>query len=388
VNQTVPVQTSGIEVAPRAMTRGVLAPTILHVFSTFAVGGPQRRFVQLAHHFGSRFRNLVRPMDGRTDAAALLDESASTEVQPLGFERGNPLRNIKNARRVLAAVRPDLLVTYNWGATEWGAANHPRLARHIHIEDGFGPEEADRQLLRRTLFRRLVLSQSTVVVPSQTLKRIALGAWGLNPDRVRYIPNGIPTARFKGPADPALFASLRGHGPVIGTVATLRREKALDRLVSAFALVRAHVPARLVIVGGGPERERLEALVAARGLASEVTFTGPIAKPERILGAFDVFALSSDTEQMPLSVLEAMAAGRAIVSTDAGDVRDILSEENRPFVVQKYDVALAAMMMAQLRDPGLRARIGAANQARAAAHFDEAQMFTAYGRLFADEAVH
>jgi glycosyltransferase involved in cell wall biosynthesis len=364
------------------------APRILHVFSTFAVGGPQRRFVQLAHRLGDRYHHAIRAMDGRADAASLLDADSPCEVQPLGFARGNPLVNIRGARRVLESLRPDLLVTYNWGATEWAAANYPRPVRHIHIEDGFGPEEADRQLLRRALFRRLVLNRhSTVVVPSQSLRRIALETWGLDPHRVRYIPNGIPTAQFQREADPSL-CGFRGNGPVIGTVATLRREKALDRLISAFALVRAHVPARLVIVGDGPDRSRLEALAAERGLADQITFTGSLASPERILKAFDIFAMSSDTEQMPLSLLEAMAAGRAIASTDAGDIKAMVCEENRPFVVPKYDVALASMLMALLRDNELRNDLGAANRARAVAEFDEKQMVEAYDRLFAGQALH
>jgi glycosyltransferase involved in cell wall biosynthesis len=363
------------------------APVILHVFSTFAVGGPQRRFVQLAHRLGDRYRHIVRPMDGHTDAASLLNAGASCEIQPLGFARGNPIANIRGARRALHELRPDLLVTYNWGATEWAAANHPRSARHIHIEDGFGPEEADKQLLRRAWFRRLVLNRhSTVVVPSQSLRRIALEAWNLDPDRVRYIPNGIPCARFQRDADPSVCA-FRGDGPVIGTVATLRREKALDRLISAFALVRAHMPARLVIVGDGPDRDRLEAFAVDRRLADQVTFTGSLAAPERVLKAFDVFAMSSDTEQMPLSLLEAMAAGRAVASTDAGDIKAMVAEENRSFVVPKYDVALASMLMALLRDADLRRRLGAANQARAMAEFDETQMVEAYDRLFAGETI-
>ncbi|MGE3332912.1 MAG: glycosyltransferase family 4 protein [Rhodospirillaceae bacterium] len=388
MNQAISVTPGPITAADVSMTSAA-APTLLHVFSTFAVGGPQRRFVQLANHFGSRFHHLIRPMDGRTDAAALLDADASAEIQPLGFRRGNALANIRSARAVLAEVRPDVLVTYNWGATEWAAANYRNPVRHIHIEDGFGPEEANKQLLRRVLFRRLVLNRhSTLVVPSQSLKRIALDVWGLDPHRIRYIPNGIPTARFARNPDPAFSAAFHGKGGVIGTVATLRREKALDRLIAAFALVRAHIPGHLVIVGDGPDRGRLEAFVAERGLRAHVTFTGAIAAPERILRAFDVFAISSDTEQMPLSVLEAMAAGRAVASTDAGDIRTMLAEENRPFVVPRYDVALASMMMALLRDSALRERLGAANQARAAVHFDEAQMCAAYGRLFSGNALH
>ncbi|MGE4062926.1 MAG: glycosyltransferase family 4 protein [Rhodospirillaceae bacterium] len=388
MNQTVSLAPGPVPVSDAA-PGPARAPVILHVFSTFAVGGPQRRFVQLVHHLGDRFRHVVRAMDGRTDAAALLDERAACEFQPLGFARGNAIANIRQARRTLSTLKPDLLVTYNWGATEWAAANTPKAVRHIHIEDGFGPEEAERRFLRRSLFRRLVLNRhSTVVVPSQSLKRIALTDWGLDSHRVRYIPNGIACSRFLRAPDPELAARFRGAGAVIGTIATLRREKALDRMISALGLVRAHMPARLVIVGDGPDRSRLEAFAAERGLAEHVTFTGSLAAPERILRAFDVFAVSSDTEQMPLSVLEAMAAGRAVVSTDAGDIKAMLAEENRAYVVPRYDVALASMMMALLRDEALRRRLGEANQARAAAEFDERQMVEAYRRLFTGGVLH
>jgi glycosyltransferase involved in cell wall biosynthesis len=388
MNQTVSVSPAAASLSNAPLPQGP-APFVLHVFPSFEVGGSQRRFAQLVHRFLGKYRHIVRSMNGRSDALSLLDASAPCEFQPLGFERGSAFSNIRAARRALDTLKPDLLVTYNWGATEWAAANHPRAVRHIHIEDGFGPEEAHKRFLRRGLFRRLVLNRhSTVVVPSRTLKRIALEEWGLDPHRVRYIPNGIDCSRFHSAPDTALTSHFRGEGPTIGTVATLRREKALDRMISALALVRAHMPARLVIVGDGPDRGRLEAFAAARGLTDHITFTGALAAPERILKAFDVFSISSDTEQMPLSILEAMAAGRAIASTDAGDIKAMIAEENRPYVVPKYDVALASMMMAQLRDPDLRRRLGEANQARAAAEFDERQMVEAYDRLFAGEVLH
>ena len=84
----------------------------------------------------------------------------------------------------------------------------------------------------------------------------------------------------------------------------------------------------------------LESQSRAMGLDDIVTFTGAIEDPARLLGVFDVFALSSDTEQMPISVLEAMAAGLPVASVDVGDVKEMLSLENRPFVVnQRFDIA-------------------------------------------------
>ena len=95
-----------------------------------------------------------------------------------------------------------------------------------------------------------------------------------------------------------------------------------------------------------------------------------------------MFALSSDTEQMPMSVLEAMAAGLPVAATDVGDVAAMLAEDNRPFVTPPDDAALAGAMATLLDRPALGKSIGAANRARAAREFDEATMVRAYAALF------
>ena len=359
------------------------APLILHVFSTFAVGGPQRRFAAMANFFGSRYRHRVISLDDRTDAQALL--KTPCVVQPAPFRRSNPLADIYRAQKFIRRTKPDLLVTYNWGAMEWGAANLAAGVRHVHIEDGFGPEEAERQLLRRVWFRRAVLNRrSMLVLPSQTLMRIARKTWHIQGKRMMYVPNGIPCARFQMARESSLV--FPGSGPIIGTVAALRREKALGRLIEAFTLLRTKRAARLVIVGDGPERTSLEQLVHARGIQDSVFFTGALERPERAMGAFDIFALSSDTEQMPLSVLEAMAAGLPVAGTNVGDVRQIVADDNKPYIVARDVLALAGAMRALLDDADVRAAVGAANRARAFNAFDEAVMFTAYDRLFTPPA--
>ena len=361
---------------------------LLHVFPSFAVGGAQVRFAALANRFGSRWRHAIVAMDGNTACRERLHPGLDVTFPAVPLRKGDTPGNIRRCRRALRQLRPDLLVTYNWGAIEWAMANILVRIRHIHIEDGFGPEERARQLPRRVWTRRLVLRRATVVLPSRTLERIALEVWRLPRRRVRHIPNGIDLAGFSPrPAG-------RGEGPVIGTVAALRPEKNLARLLHAFALLPGPaclmparlVPARLVIVGDGPERAGLEALAARLGVAGAVDFTGHLAAPGAAIGGFDLFALSSDTEQMPLSVLEAMAAGLAVAATDVGDVAAMLAVENRPYVVSRDAAALAAAMAALLADPALRQRIGAANRARAAREYDQETMFQAYAGLFDDGA--
>ena len=327
------------------------APLLLHVFPTFAVGGQQMRFIALAAAFGSRYRHIVMAMDNDHACAARLAPGLDVRCEHIEVAKGATFGNVRRFRRRLRAIAPDVLVTYNWGAIEWAMANIPRRVRHIHVEDGFGPEERARQLPRRVLTRRLVLARSTVAVPSRTLWRIATEVWRLDPHRVRYVPNGIDLARFAGSRE-------AGGEPVIGTVAALRPEKNLARLLRAFRLVADVMPARLVIAGDGPERPRLERITRDLGLSELVRFTGHLDDPAVLYRRFDVFALSSDTEQMPLSVIEAMASGLPVAATAVGDVAAMLAAENHAFVTPLEDAALAAAIAALARDAALRARVG------------------------------
>jgi glycosyltransferase involved in cell wall biosynthesis len=351
---------------------------ILHVFSTFAVGGPQVRFCTLTDRLGPAWHHDVVAMDGNTACRERVAPGVSIDFPGMDIKKGDTLGNVRRFAKTLRARRPDLLVTYNFGAIEWALANLFARRPHVHIEDGFGPEERGRQLPRRVLLRRLVLRRATVALPSQTLWRIAIQTWRLPPARVRYLPNGIDLARFAdGPK-----LDWPGEGPVIGTVAALRAEKNLPRLLRAFALLRGDRPARLVLVGDGPERPGLETLAATLGLGSSVIFAGHMADTSRAYRGFDVFALSSDTEQMPMSVLEAMAAALPVAATDVGDVAAMLADDNRPFVVRPDETALAGAFNTLLDAPARRVALGAANRARAQRDFDEAAMVRAYAALF------
>jgi glycosyltransferase involved in cell wall biosynthesis len=349
----------------------------VHVFPGFGVGGAQVRFAALANHFGAEFRHIVVSLDGNLACRDRLRPDLDVTFPEVPAPKRATLANAWRFRRLLRAWRPALLVTNNWGAIEWAMANLLPIARHLHIEDGFGPEERDRQLPRRALIRRLILARSTVVLPSRNLQRIATTVWRLPAAHVRYIPNGIDLERF---AAASALPRAANAPPVIGTVAALRAEKNLPRLLRAFAAV-AHA-ARLVIVGDGPERVVLEALADSLGLQARVRFAGHIDDPAPVYAGFDVFALSSDTEQMPLSVIEAMAAGLPVAATDVGDVRVMLADQNLTFVGKLYESDLARSLTALLDDPALRARIGAANQAKARAEFGQAAMFRAYGALW------
>ena len=349
------------------------------------MGGPQRRFATIVNRLGRKYRHLIVSMSSKTEAAGLLSPAVAFELVPLDPPPGGLLANVLRFRRVLGALRPDLLVTYNWGSLEWALANEigPNWP-HIHIEDGFGPDEATRRFKRRIWLRRLALVRANaIVVPSQNLRRIAADEWKFSERRIVYLPNGVDIARFSArqPVEGQAFVKAEGE-LVVGTCAALRPEKNLSRLIRAFATADV-LSARLVICGEGPERAALEQVAEEMGIGGRVTFTGHLERPESAVPIFDVFAMSSDTEQMPLGLLEAMAAGLPAVATDVGDIRAMVADANRPYVVPvANESALAAALQALLGDPALRSVVGAANLAKARTDFSWDTMIAAYDRLF------
>ncbi len=349
------------------------------MFPTFAVGGAQARFVALANRFGTDYRHIVVALDGQLAARERLSAGLDVQFPAVPAAKAATLANAWRFRGLLRRWRPDLLVTCNWGAIEFALANLLPVVRHIHVEDGFGPEERSVQIRRRVLMRRLALRRSTVVLPSRTLERLATDVWHLK--NVCYVPNGIDLTRFG-------VAPTRGDGEVvIGTVAALRQEKNLGRLIGAFAQMAIGRPAvRLMIVGDGPERPALEALAAARGVAAQVTFTGHREDTPALYAGFDLFALSSDTEQMPLSVLEAMASGLPIAATDVGDVRTMVAPANAAFITPLTEAALAAALAALADDAALRRSLGAANRTKEEQAFDQAVLARRWRAIWDGEA--
>ena len=372
---------SGGGVAARAT-----ALRLLHVIPSFTTGGVPIRLVNVANRLGDDFRHLVLALDGVTGAAARFSAAADYELVSLAIDKTKPIGNLFHFHRTLAALRPDLLLTYNWGAIDWAIVNSLwPVCRHLHFEDGFGPAEMHRTLRRRVLGRRWGLARAErIIVPSRGLEEIARTVWRLPAERLLYLANGVDIGRFARVAEPAIPGFTRRPGErIIGTVAPLRPEKNLHRLIRAFARLPADLEIRLAIVGDGSERASLAAEAERCGAAARIHFAGATAKPEEALHAFDLFAISSETEQMPISVLEAMAAGRAVAGVEVGDIADMVATENRPFIVPRDDEAgLAAAMARLVTAPDLARAIGARNAAKAHAAFDQERMFASYERLY------
>jgi L-malate glycosyltransferase len=364
---------------------------ILHCHSTFSLGGKEARAVRLMNAFGDAAEHVIlSAMPDALGARDAIDPSIRVsfpgEAAPPLYGKPSPARYDRLSRYM---QQFDLVLTYNWGSMDAVGARRifasvRSLPRLIHHEDGFNVSESERLNTKRNLFRRLVLpTAQRLVVPSQRLEDIAYNVWKQPTKHVVRIPNGIDISRYAGLAEAGSIPGfIRAPGDVmVGTLAGLRGVKNLPRLVRAVAAQPPHV--KLVIVGEGPERNTILAEAARLGIADRVLLPGFLAEPHRYVGHFDIFALSSDSEQFPISLVEAMAAGLPAVSTDVGDVMAMVSAENRPYIVLATDEAGYANALSKLEsDQALRTQIGNANRSLAKDAYDEAAMIETYRTLY------
>ncbi len=373
------------------------APHLLHVFATFTASGPQIRASELIHAFGAEFRHSIIGMDGRTDAMALLDDAPQATLlatPPAGtVNRIRRLRGLLRRGEPGVCDRPDLLLTYNWGSFDAVLAARSATARpHVHHEDGFNQDEVDRQKTRRVFARRVLLRGcSRVVVCSHRLLDIATSTWRLPRDKTCLIPNGIHAERFQGgdgrPVREGL--GIPRDALVIGTVGHLRPVKNFARLLAAAARVdatRVRRPIHVILVGDGELRADLEKQArAAPPPGGRVHFPGHRRDLRDFYAAMDLFSLTSDSEQHPVALLEAMAAGLAAAATDVGDIHAVLPDRQRRFLVPADVEApgrLAERFTELLANDDLRAELGRRNALRVQEEYTFDSMVTAYRAVY------
>ena len=360
---------------------------ILHLHSSFDLGGKEARAVRLMAAWGKAATHTI--VSGMPDALSARD------AIPVGIayeiaQNPPPLTGKPSVARFEAIARFmrrfDLVLTYNWGAIDGVMARRafgkgaPPL---VHHEDGFNADEADGLKAQRNVYRRIALPAAhALAVPSRTLEAIALGSWKQPPARVHRISNGIDVAAYATPVADAIPGFARKPGEVvIGALAGLRAVKDLPLLVRAAGGLAERI--RLVIVGEGPERARIEGAAAAMGLSDKLHMPSFLPQPHRYVGLFDILALSSVSEQFPISVVEGMAAGCAIVATDVGDIKEMVAPENRPYIApHHHEVFLRDALQPLVGHEVGRRRLGQLNQAKARADYGEGTMIARYTALY------
>ncbi|MCA8979025.1 MAG: glycosyltransferase [Planctomycetes bacterium] len=363
-------------------------PHLLHVFSTFVPAGPELRFVRLANAAGAAFRHSILSIDGRVDAASLLDGELDARVLDPLPRAGTPA-TVRRLHGLLRELRPDAVLSYNFGALDAVIAARLAGVRVLHHEDGFNADEAQHFKRRREWLRRAFLpGVQRVIVPSSGLEFVARERWHLAPKKLALIPNGIRCDRFSVRDGNAALRAELGIAPdafVVGFVGHLRPVKRPERLLEACAPLCAERDVHLLILGSGEERDELVRRAATGPLAGRVHLVGHRDDPRPYYAAMDAFALVSDSEQMPVALLEAMASALPVVATDVGDVRRILPEAQGPLchpLSNDVVYALSKSLAALADDADLRRDLGAANRARVEDRYDFGAMLEAHTTLW------
>ena len=338
--------------------------------------------------FGTAARHTIASaMPDQTNARDAIAPGVQYEIaqDPPPLTGGLSVARYEAIARYIA--RFDLVLTYNWGAIDGVMAKRafPKtMVPIVHHEDGFNADEADGLKIQRNLYRRMALAAaSALAVPSETLEKIALTIWKQPADKVRRIVNGIPVDRYaKPPQTDAIPGFRRGDKDVVvGTLAGLREVKDLPMLVRAVGGLPERV--KLVIVGEGPERAKIEAAGRAMGMGDRLILPGFLPEPHRYVGLFDIMALSSKSEQFPISVVEGMAAGLPIVAPAVGDILTMLSPNNGAYIARDRDeVWLRNSLESLVLSPERRKTIGGENRARAMAEYGEDRMIARYRALY------
>ncbi len=289
--------------------------------------------------------------------------------------------------RVIKRLTPDLVHAHDPHAVAMAST-----ALSILAPTPKPPLVATRRIvspMARNSFSRWKYSQIDCFLATSVALRDRLAAEGIPRAKITIVHEGVDVERIvRMPAANvhAVFF-LPTHAPIVGNVAALVPHKGHHHLIDAAALVVRDVPdVRFVIVGDGELREPLERHIRDKHLERHVFLAGFRADAIELTKGFDVFAVSSVTEGMCTALIDAMAAAKAAVATDAGAIAEVIVDGKTGFLVPPRDhAAMAARLVQLLKDPALSARMGEAGLARARATFTVERMVeeiaAAYARL-------
>lgn len=342
-------------------------PHILHVFPSFEIGGAQSLVCSLINYLSSAYQHTIIAIDNNHSAKYRLSPGSSVSFYPCVKKKLNFFTALLAYSKIIKHIKPDLVMTCNWGTIEWVAANTLLCnIPHLHTEHGFGADEAEKQKFRRVIFRQFFLSRCKgVIVPSKTLQNIAKCSWKLPESKIFHIANGVKkhTNLNRDRVD-CNYSNTQGS-LTIGTIGSLSLVKNQLRLLRVISSLPKSIDVKILIIGDGPEKENLHSFIRLNHLENMVELTGSQHDIDKAIDSFDIFCLSSDSEQMPVVVLEAMAAGCPIVSTDVGDIKQMVCKENRPYIVEKHaENDYLNKLIALINDKNKRISIGKCNQLR------------------------
>ncbi|HEX6535558.1 MAG TPA: glycosyltransferase [Gemmatimonadaceae bacterium] len=362
--------------------------TILHITAPAEVGGLESvvRMLASGHaRMGHRVHvaGVIEPQAGNHPflEAVAAEGVPTTAIQ---IPARAYLRERAAVRELCERLRPDVVHTHGYRA-DVGDAGIARRAgcATVTTVHGFTGGDAKNRLyewLQVEAFKRF---DAVVSVSSAITERLA--ARGVDPGLIRTIPNAFDPDRPRLARDAARreLGLAPDAGFVVGWVGRLSHEKGADVLLDALALVPGEgAPARAVIVGDGPEREALVERARLLGIAERVHWLGTIPDAARVFTGFDVFALSSRTEGIPIVLLEAMAARVPVVAARVGGVPDVVSGREALLVSAEDPGGLAAALAAVRDEPSAALERAADARERLEREFSIAPWLARYEALY------
>lgn len=364
---------------------------ILFVNHSLATGGIETMIVDLV---------AALPVDIFAPSVAIFEAGGSLEpvlrtrgipVYALNKRAGFDWRLALRLRKVLRAQGIRVVHSHNFSAWLYVTLAKMGLThvRHVHTEhSGVAPSRV-RYFVERVLARRT----DRVVAVSTHVAEVMTRDIGIDADRVITISNGVNTKRFAPNEDARVSArrefNILPSDIVFGIVARLAEVKNHPLLLKAYAKVQVTAPARkqLIIVGDGAERTRLENLAAELGIVDCTHFAGDRRDTDVLLSGIDVYVLSSRSEGMNLTVLEALASGLPVVATAVGGNIEIVAHEHDGFLVKNDDPHEMARRLQQLADDQvLRRTMGGNARTSALTRFDASGVVEKYCNLYRGNA--
>ena len=366
-------------------TRDAAPRTVAHVVQNLDVGGLERVVISLMRAVDpGRYRSVLYTLGG----GGVLSTGLAQEgfhVRPFTKAPGLDYALLTRMTRALRADRVDIVHCHNYSPLVYGAVSG-RAARVAGVVyTAHGAKTSGRRATR--MFQRLRLVDDVVFV-SDDARRVALAAGAVHDRRVHTIVNGIDARAYVRGSDArrrlrAEF-SIPDDAPVVGLIARLTAAKDHVNLFDAFLRVRGtHADARLLLVGDGELRAELERAVRQRNLSGAVVFAGRRDDVADVLSALDVFVLSSATEGLAVTLLEAMAAGLPVVATRVGGNPEVVVDGDTGRLVPPRDpAALAAAIGELLSDRARARRMGERGAERARGRFGIDEMVNGYLALY------
>ncbi len=292
-------------------------------------GGIERSVTRIVNGLDpSEFRPVIICLDQSGPAADWLE--VDVEIIEIKKRSGNDFGAVRRLAKALTEQKVDILQSHNWGTLVEGAIAR-RFARtpfHIHAERGtvLGMVEPSgvKHWLRAVAMRRVLKRVDQVLSNSEAVANRVQQRCGYPSNEIVIVPNGVPAIE---PRDAERFREqiraqlgLHQHSMLIGSVGRLAKVKGFDIAISAFSELAKEMPdLHLLLVGDGPERDRLASSSENSGIRDRVHLVGRQSNIMPWLAAMDLYINSSFSEGMSQSIVEAMAAGLPIVATDVGE---------------------------------------------------------------------